>query len=376
MKTFHRVKPSFLIALALTLALAGWLLSGYLSIDVDPPADEAVAARAHDDSLTRVRVGTFQAQPIEQEIIVTGRTEPAREVTVRAEIEARVIAIEAERGAPVEAGDSIARLDLRDRRAQLREAEAQVKQRELQYRAAQRLFADNHQSQTQVAEAKANLENARARLERIEMEIDKAVVRAPFDGILEERPVEVGDYLSIGDPVARIIAQDPLVVSGDIAQRDVHRVEIGALGSARLVTGQAVQGRVRYLSAQADPATHTFRVELEIPNPDADLVAGVSSEIRLPIEERRAHYLPMGVLSLNDDGQVGIKTVNADDQVEFHPAPILRTDAGGAWVGGLPETVRVITVGQGFVHAGQRVEPVAEKAVAETPRVKDSRNPS
>jgi multidrug efflux system membrane fusion protein len=131
-----------------------------------------------------------------------------------------------------------------------------------------------------------------------------------------------------------------------------------------LVTGQEVKGRIRYISAQADEATRTFRVELEVANPNNTLVAGVTSEIHLPIEKLTAHYLPMGVLSLDDAGQVGVKTVNGDNQVEFHGVPILRTTPGGVWVGELPETVRVITVGQGFVHSGQQVEPVTEKAVA------------
>jgi multidrug efflux system membrane fusion protein len=370
MKRFFSAKPSIFIALGVLLALAGWLLSGQLQNNAKP-VDSTATPREQSDALTRVRVRDFQAQPISQEIVITGRTEPAREVTLRAEIDARVMAIEAERGAAVKEGDIIVRLDLRDRRARLREAQAQVKQRELQYRAAQRLFADKHQSETQIAEARANLENARAQLEQIETEIDDAIVRAPFDGILEERPVEKGDYVSVGDTVARIIEQNPLVISGDIPQQDVHRVKIGAPGSARLVTGQEVQGRIRYISAQADEATRTFRVELEVPNPDNRLVAGVTSEIHLPMEQLTAHYLPMGILSLNDAGQVGVKSVNGDNQVEFYPVPILRTTTGGVWVGELPETVRIITVGQGFVHSGQEVEPVAEKAVAEAKPPRD-----
>ncbi len=306
MKKIFTAKSSTLIALGLLLVLAGWLLSGQFR--ATKPVESAVATRGQSDALTRVRVRDFQAQPINQEIVVTGRTEPAREVTIRAEIDARVMAIEAERGTLVKSGDIIARLDLRDRRAQLRQAQAQVKQRELQYRAAQRLFADKYQSETQIAEAQANLENARARLEQIETEIANATLRAPFDGILEERPVEKGDYVSIGDTVARILEQDPLVISGDIAQQDVYRVKIGAPGTAKLVTGQEVAGRIRYISAQADEATRTFRVELEVPNPDNTLVAGVTSEIHLPIEQLTAHYLPMGVLSLDDAGQVGVKT--------------------------------------------------------------------
>jgi multidrug efflux system membrane fusion protein len=363
MKRFFAAKFSTFIAFGVLLALAGWLLSGQWQDNT--PAASTAAPGEQSDALTRVRVQDFHAEPINQEIVVTGRTEPAREATLRAEIDAQVTAIEAERGVAVKEGDIIARLDLRDRRAQLRQAQAEVKQRELQYRAAQRLFADQYQSETQIAEAQANLENARAQLEQIETEIDNAIIRAPFDGILQERLIEKGDYVSVGDTVARILEQDPLVVSGDVAQQDIHRVKIGAPGTARLITGQEVAGQVRYISAQADEATRTFRVELQVPNPDNRLMAGVTSEIHLPIQQLTAHYLPMSILSLDDAGQVGVKTVNGDNQVEFHPVPILRTTTGGVWVGELPETVRVITVGQGFVHSGQHVEPVAEKAVAE-----------
>ncbi|MEZ5585250.1 MAG: biotin/lipoyl-binding protein, partial [Candidatus Competibacteraceae bacterium] len=157
MKRFLAARQSGLIALWLAIALGGWLLSGQWREPSSVKAQSLVAdsPQATDKKAMQVRVRDFQAQPISREIVVSARTEPVRAVTVRAEIDARVIAVNAEKGAPIQQGEVILRLDPRDRQARLAEAEALVKQRTLQYQAAQRLFKKNLQAENQVAEALA-----------------------------------------------------------------------------------------------------------------------------------------------------------------------------------------------------------------------------
>ena len=72
-------------------------------------------------------------------------------------------------------------------------------------------------------------------------------------------------------------------------------------------------------------------------------------------------------MTLTDDGAVGVKVVNAADEVEFHPVTLLQDLTEGVWIGGLPATVRVITVGQEFVVEGQRVMPVLDEAITPAP---------
>ena len=361
MRKFIAARQSLLTAVLLVVGLGVWLLSGATSdSELDHNRVETTDSR---DSAVNVRVRTLSAESVVQEVVLHGRTEPARTVWLRAEIEGRVVEIGAERGARVEARDLIVRIDVRDRPALLTQAKAEVKQRELRYEGSQELSRQNFQSETEVAEALAQLEAARADLIRMQIELSNASVRASFAGVLDQRPVEVGDYVSPGDAIARVLEQDPMLVTGHVAQGDVHQIKIGSLGTAELVTGQSLQGKVTYVASESDQETRTFRVELEIPNPDRELVSGVTGEIRIPTQTFTAHFVPPSLLSLNDTDELGVKVVNQDRVVEFHRAHIVRATTSGLWITGLPDPVRIITVGQGFVRAGDQVRSVDESEI-------------
>ncbi len=84
----------------------------------------------------------------------------------------------------------------------------------------------------------------------------------------------------------------------------------------------------------------------------------MTAEAAIPVAAMTVHRLSPGVLTLDDDGAVGVRTVDPDNRVVFMPVSIAMQDAEGFWVTGLPETVTVITVGQEYVSDGQLVEPV------------------
>jgi len=356
-----RLRRAHVIAAGLALGLAGWLLSGQLD-GVGQAVETAAAPERAPEQRERasVRVREVTARPIERVIVLNGKTEPARMVELRAETEGRVIALGPERGQPVAADEVILTLDPREREAVVAQARARLRQREIEYKAARELGAKGFQAETQVAEARAALEAARATLERAELDLHHTQIRAPFEGILEHRPVEVGDFVSVGDPVAMIVEQDPFVVTADVSERDVGRLATGMPARARLVTGRTVEGRLRYVASMADPATRTFEVELEVPNPDGRFAAGVSAELLIPYERVPAHRVPASALVLNDAGELGIKAVDDDGLVMFHEADIVRGEADAVWLAGLPERLRLIIVGQGFVRAGDEVVAVPE----------------
>ena len=364
MKNYLASQQSKLIALGLVVALTLWLLSGQWNNDTE--SKEPVAGER--EAVTHVRVEEFKASEISREIVISARTEPARAVTLRAEIDARVTAIGAQRGTLVKQGDVIVSLDVRDRQEQLKEVQALVRQRELEYQGARQLSKQNFQSETQVAQALANLSAARANLKRVQIEIANTTLRAPFDGVLETRPLEVGDYVSVGDEAARILEQDPLLVVGQVSQQEVHQLRNGAPGSATLVTGQQVEGRIRYVASESKKATRTFQVELEVPNPDGELIAGITSELRIPTHTIIAHHLSPALLSLNDANELGVKSVNGEQVVEFHPVQIVRASAEGLWVSELPQTLRIITVGQGFVRPGDKVRATLAEPAQSNPQ--------
>lgn len=361
LKLLHRYK-SWLISAAITAAIALWLASGHVGDDtkaLEAAGQPEVQATTH----ARVRVRHQTAEEVTRNIVVNGRTAPARVVELNAETDGRVVATGAERGDRFSAGDVIVKLDDRDRHARLAEAEATVKQRQLEFEARARLKGNSYVSEAQLQEADAMLEAAKAELMRARLDIDYMFVRAPFDGALQDRHVEVGDFVKLGDPVATIVDERKLIVRASIPEYEAHFIMKGGPGSAKLASGQTVNGTIRYVAPVADEATRTFNVELEIDNTDGALRGGMTAELTIPAETIYAHKVSPSLLTLDDDGNLGIKTVNDSGLVEFHKADIAMSSSEGVWIAGLPYAATIITVGQGFVAEGAVVDAVPESKI-------------
>jgi membrane fusion protein, multidrug efflux system len=358
MKRFTLSK-SMWMAVGLSFAAVAWMLSG-LFRNSPPAAASPSSTQVGAEALpTRVSVQVSRARTITREIVVSARTEPNRSVELRAETEGRVVALGAERGARVAAGARIVGLDMRDRQARLAEARALIDYAELQFQAARRLQQQQFVSETHIAELLSRVVAARSGLEKIELEVANTNLVAPFDAVLQERDVEIGDYVNSGDRVAQLVDTDPIIVVGEVGERQIHELAVGTPGFARLVGGAELEGRVRYVAPVAEPSTRTFRVELAVPNAEGSLRAGMTAEMRVAAERVTVHVLSPALLSLDEAGTVGVKAVDARDRVEFHPIEIVESTDAGISVGGLPDEIRLIVVGHGFVKPGELVEPVA-----------------
>jgi membrane fusion protein, multidrug efflux system len=363
-----RISTSWLIAFLFLAIVAAWLLTGSLQtagsgaaapVSAEQQQPEAPAVKA-------VRVAEFEAQTRENVVRVTGHTAASRQVTLKAELDGPVEEVLVERGATVAEGDVIARIAPEDRKAALAEMEALLRQRQAEYEAAKRLNERGYKGDIALAEAAAKLDAARAAAKRAQIEMANTVVAAPFAGVLEERPVELGSYVKTGDPVATIVDLDPLRVVGFVTERDIAGIQPGQPGEAVLPGGRTVPGKIAFVSAVADETTRTFKVELELPNPDGSLAEGMTSEIGIPTGTARAHVVSLSLLSLADDGRVGVKAVDEEGIVRFLPVAVLgNADRETVWVAGLPERVRLITVGQEFVKDGEKVEPVPTGSLAD-----------
>ncbi len=347
----------WILAVVVTVLVVAWLTSGSLSRDRNSNGN-GTADVGSIDVVPRVQVREQNARLITRIISVYGRSAPARSADIKAETDGRVEKIAARRGQQLKKGDLILRLDLRDRLARLTQARASVKEFETSYQAQLKLKGEGYVSDTQLAETLAKLESARAELVRAELDLKNREIRAPFDGVLVDRQVELGDFVRSGDTIASFADNTHIIVTGSVSEQDAKYVSVGAQAEARLVTGQTATGHIRYISPVADQATRTFTVELEIPNPDGTLPVGVTAEMRLPGGELMAQKVSPSLLTLDDNGRIGIKTVDQFNRVEFYPVEIARSETDGIWVTGLPETARVIIVGQGYVDTGAEVEPV------------------
>lgn len=358
------MRRSLITAFVLALAVAGWIGSGQIDIPgrdaratVPPAAAESPSAAPQAVS---VRARVLEARKRVSEIVARGRTEAVRIVDLRAETYGRVVSVEVAEGARVKTGDVVVQLALDDRGARMDEAEALIRQRQIEYDAAMRLAKKGYRARTKAAAAAAALGAAKAQAARIETEIEHTVIRAPFDGVVERRQAEIGAYLKVGDVIAQVVDESPFLVVAYVSEREVGKLRPGMAARATLVTGETLEGKVRYLATVADATTHTFRLEIEVANKARRLRAGITAEIRIPVAETLAHLVSPALLTLDDEGVVGIRTVGADGRVAFHAAEIVADETAGVWLAGLPETVTVITVGQEFVREGDKVEVVLE----------------
>ncbi len=340
-----------------------WLLTGALGGDDANTVEAESVARSVAAPRSKVRVRTQSAEEVVRTIVVNGETAPARVVRISAETDGRVTSIGAERGANVERGGLLVRLDERDREARLAQAQATVKQREVEYEGRLRLQSESYVSEAQLQEAIAQLEAAKTELRRAELDLEYMNVRAPFDGALQSRHVEVGDFLTVGDPIASFVDNRKIIVAADVSEFDASYVEVGEPAEARLATGELVRGEIRYVAPVADTATRTFAVELEIDNADGALRAGGTAELLIPAETVNAHRVSPSLLTLDDAGNVGLKIINERGEVEFVVADIALSSSNGVWLAGLRVTARIIRVGQGLVFSVTIVDAVPESDV-------------
>lgn len=368
-----RLNRSLLLAAFIALAAAGWILSGQFAngARTDEETSAATEAAPKAPELSSVRIRESVSEPYRSAVVISGRTAASRQIELKAQILGKVVEIKATEGTPITAGETIVRFDPEDREARRQMAKARIEQRQTEFTAADKLANKGFQAKTQRAATYADLQEAKAELAEIEEEIRRLTIKAPFDAILDEIQVEVGDVVQSGDPVATMYDLDPILVVAQVSEQERIKLKVGQPGAASLLDGTKLSGTIRYITAAADPLTRTFKVELEVPNPGMQIEQGITTGVILPLPEISAHRLSAGVFTLNDVGLLGVMAVDQDGIVRFHRVTVVDSDADWAYVTGLPDRVQLITVGQEFVSDGEKVRAVPEEIVG-TPEAKAS----
>ncbi len=356
------MKSSWLAAAGVTLILVLWMASGLLSGNDDQSPEDAFANNGSGADTSLMRVEVLVAEPMieERTLELRGEISAARMLAVRAETSGRVVDLPVERGARVEADAALAKLDVGTRDALLVGARAQLTSAQAEQQAAESLGRRGLQSQLQAEQALAATRMARAEVDRLERDIADTQVRAPFAGLVEQLPVEIGQLIERGDHVATLVDDSTFEVTARAAQQVAAELEPGQSAEVTLITGETLDGEISWVSSVADPATRSFEVEARIGNPDRALAAGVSATLKVPVELVDAVFLSPSSFTLSADGELGVKVLDADDVVVFQPVTVLRTSLDGAWVSGIEAGTRVVTLGQGFVRVGEQVEASAQ----------------
>jgi multidrug efflux system membrane fusion protein len=156
----------------------------------------------------------------------------------------------------------------------------------------------------------------------------------------------------------KVLDFSPFLVTGHVAEKDASFINIGDNAKAILVTGDIVEGTIRFIAAEADSQTRTFPIEMVINNPSGNMTSGLTAKIQISQPKQFSHKVTPALLILNDQGHLGLKGITEDDTVVFHGIDILKAENTGIWITGLEEESKIITVGQGFVDYGEKVSPV------------------
>lgn len=290
-----KIKQTYKTAAILASFLVIWMVSGSL---VEEQTFEKSDTSL--DTLSSVTIHNSKATNKSQILKSSGFTEADKFVQVRAEVSGRVIARPAQQGDFVNEGDLICQLYIAGREAYPK-------------------------------------------------------IVAPFAGYLESLKVDEGDFLNTGAVCASLIDPDPMLLVADIAEKDVAQIQLGSQATAKLISGRLISGEVTFIASSADKNTRTFRVEISVENKDRTIRDGVSAEIYIKGKEEPAHKISPAILSLNDQGKLGVRTVTEANKVEFKEIKILEDTNTGMWVSGLGEEARIITLGQEYVFQGQTV---------------------
>jgi membrane fusion protein, multidrug efflux system len=355
------MRKTYVTAAFIAAMVIGWIGSGFLEeATVSVPKsiadkNERLRVTTEDRPASQVRVSTSFAQEQNRLITLRGRTENKRTVSVQAQVGGLVAERRVERGDRVESGDVLCEIAVEDRSANLKEALAGLAQAELDLNGMQQLAAKGLQSEAMIASSQSAMAAAQARVERRQLEQSQLKIRAPFAGIVEETFMEVGQLASPGSQCVSLVDLDPMLLIGEVSERDRAELRVGQGVRATLSDGREINGQVSFIGHVAQAGTRTYSVEALVENPDFAIASGLIASIDIVTGLIKVHNISPALLVLDDSGQTGIRAVSALRTVEFHPVEILAQAGQAVSVTGLPDVLDLIVVGQQSVIAGERV---------------------
>jgi membrane fusion protein (multidrug efflux system) len=246
-----------------------------------------------------------------------GTVTSVRGVTVSADLPGVVDRIAFESGQRVSEGDVLATLDTRQERAQLAAAEAQRDLARVNFDRMQGLLSDAVVSQAEFDRASAERRQAEARVGEIRASIDRKTIRAPFSGILGLRQVNLGQYLSAGEPLVMLQSLDPIYVNFGVPQQDVAEMRPGRTVriTADDLGGVAITGTITAIDSVVDESTRNLQAQATLRNPSGQLRPGMFVQAEVAVgAARRVVSLPASAISYAPYGDSVFIVTDMKDQ--------------------------------------------------------------
>jgi len=351
-----KLNTSYIVAGSLVVLGALWFAFNNAGEEpAKPVSTPAIAKEDARQSMPTVQARRMRATAHPNVLNLFGQSSANREVSVKAETMGLVAQVFAAEGATVKKGQTLCRQDLNARQAQVDQAKANMRKIESDLNAARVLADKGFQSASRVTTFEAQLDGAKAALKQAEIEADNINIRAPFSGLWSRQDAQIGDYLSPGMSCVLLVDLSPLKVNIQLTETQVGQINKGDVAEIDLATGQTVSGKIAFIDAQADASTRTFRAEIHVPNADYKLKGGVTASVRMQSGVTQAQQIPGHILTLADNGDIGVRYVDEENIVRFAAVRTIDEDPNGIWVTGLPDDTRVIIEGQDFVSIDMEV---------------------
>ena len=354
------MNASRLVAVGLVAAAGLWIVSGYIFPSHHGESLAAVRPGETPTKLFRVGAMETKVQQHSRKLTISGRTEAVHKVMASTRTSGVLTELRVRRGQTVKKGEVLAILSDEAREAQVTQAQAIVNQRKVELDAKRRLIDLNALPKLDLVNLEAQLKIAEAALAGAQAERDRGIITAPWSGIVTDVPAEVGGaaFSMAGKEIAQIVDLDPMLAVVEVSERKLSGVKVGDTAQLRLVTGQTVEGHIRFVSKSASATTRTYRIEVEVPNHDLSIPDGITAEVAIKLTPTPATRVPRSALTFSSAGELGVRAVGTAGTVEFVPVTIAEDEQAFMWVAGIPDRTRVIVQGQDFVREGQRVEAV------------------
>ncbi|HEX4298656.1 MAG TPA: efflux RND transporter periplasmic adaptor subunit [Devosia sp.] len=303
-----------------------------------------------------VRIDVLKAQNMPIDVPLLGKTKAKASVTVVAQTSDTVQQVNVIKGQNVKPGDTLCTLDPGARQLAVQQAQAGADQAQTAYDSNQALVQKGLAAQNSSLAAQATLASAKTALQNAQLELGRTVIKTDIGGVVEDPLAQVGSMLAAGAPCATVVQLDPMLVTASVPEAKIQYARVGLSAKVTTVTGDTVDGKVTYVGATADDATRSFPIEIEVPNADGKLRDGVTATAVVDVGTAPVQVIPQSALTLDDNGVLGIRTVESGSKVAFHEVAPIKDTRDGVWVIGLPSTINLITVGQEYVEPGQIVD--------------------
>jgi membrane fusion protein, multidrug efflux system len=282
--------------------------------------------------------GIILAKPSEIRIgpAISGTLTPQENATLRSEISGPIVQTYVEQGQTVKRGQALARIDDTSIREALLSAQSAARSAKLALDNAtrdaerqQRLEAagavaprDVEAAQRALAAAQATMADAQSRLTAAQQQLGKTTFRAPFDGVVSDRPVSAGDVVQPGAAIATVVNPASMRLEGSVPAEQLSSLKIGTpvIFTVNGYGTQTFTGRIDRINPTADPATRQVRVYVTIPNEKSTLVGGLFADGRVATESRQGIMIP--TTAVDERGIAPIVLRIRSDTVESVPVQL------------------------------------------------------